>query len=77
MTAETLSCPTCSTPLPPEAHFCLNCDTPTPTKPGVPARTMPTGVIEISRIRAALADHYQIEHVLGEGGMVLSYPDVR
>jgi len=73
LTTEALSCPTCSTPLPPEAHFCLNCGTPTPTEPGVPARTMPTGVIEISRIRAALADHYQIEHVLGEGGMATVY----
>ncbi len=73
MTNEVLSCPTCTTPLPPEAHFCLNCGTATPTEPGVPARTMPTGTIEISRIRTALADHYQIEHVLGEGGMATVY----
>jgi serine/threonine-protein kinase len=34
---------------------------------------MPTGAIEISRIRAALADRYRIEHVLGEGGMATVY----
>jgi serine/threonine-protein kinase len=34
---------------------------------------MPTGAIEISRIRSALADRYQIEHVLGEGGMATVY----
>ncbi len=73
MTTEARSCPTCSTTLPPEAHFCLNCGTPTPTEPGVPARTMPTGAIEISRIRSALADRYQVEHVLGEGGMATVY----
>ncbi|MEO8478026.1 MAG: protein kinase [Gemmatimonadota bacterium] len=39
----------------------------------MPARTMPTGAIEVSRIRSALADRYQIERVLGEGGMATVY----
>ncbi len=73
MTTDGQLCPTCQTPLPATAHFCLNCGTPTPTEPGVPARTMPTGAIEVSRIRAALADRYTIEHVLGEGGMATVY----
>lgn len=73
MSGDAQLCPTCQTPLPATAHFCLNCGTPTPTEPGVPARTMPTGTIEVSRVRAALADHYRIEHVLGEGGMATVY----
>src|SRR5690606_11889563 len=63
------SCPHCGTTLPVEAHFCLNCGRPTPTEPGVPPRTMPTGAVEVSRVRKALADRYQVERVLGEGGM--------
>jgi TolB-like protein/tRNA A-37 threonylcarbamoyl transferase component Bud32 len=73
VTAETPSCANCQTPLPPGAHFCLNCGTPTPTEPGVPQRTMPTGAIEVNRVRQALADRYRIEHVLGEGGMATVY----
>ena len=61
------------TPLPANAHFCLDCGTPPPTEPGVPARTTPTGAFEVSRVRAALAAHYRIEHVLGEGGMATVY----
>ncbi len=67
------SCANCHTPLPDEALFCLKCGTPTPTEPGVPERTMPTGAIEVDRVRRALADHYRIEGVLGEGGMATVY----
>ncbi len=67
------SCANCQTPLPAEALFCLHCGTPTPTEPGVPSRTMPTGAIEVNRVRAALAAHYRIERVLGEGGMATVY----
>jgi TolB-like protein/tRNA A-37 threonylcarbamoyl transferase component Bud32 len=56
-----------------DAHFCSKCGSPTPTEPGVPERTMPTGAIEVSRVRKALANHYRIEHVLGEGGMATVY----
>ena len=73
MTADTRSCSACKTPLPIEAHFCLNCGTPTPTEPGVPPRTMPTGAVEVSRVRTALASRYRIDHVLGEGGMATVY----
>ncbi|MBA2290923.1 MAG: serine/threonine protein kinase, partial [Gemmatimonadales bacterium] len=59
--------------MPDKAHFCLNCGTPTPTEPGVPGRTMPTGAIEVNRVRQALADKYRVEHVLGEGGMATVY----
>src|SRR5690606_27524835 len=45
----------------------------TPTEPGVPPRTMPTGAVEVSRVRKALADRYQVERVLGEGGMATVY----
>ncbi len=34
---------------------------------------MPTGAFEVSRVRAALADRYRIDHVLGEGGMATVY----
>ena len=73
MSAEQRTCASCHTPLPANAHFCLNCGNPTPTEPGVPSRTMPTGAIEVNRVRAALADRYRIEHVLGEGGMATVY----
>ena len=71
--AAARACPACHTPLPIEAHFCLHCGTPTPTEPGVPARTAPTGAVEISRVQAALIGSYRVERVLGEGGMATVY----
>ena len=62
-------CPACNASLPDEARFCLRCGTATPTEPGVPPRTMPTGEIEIAKVRRVLADRYRIEQVIGEGGM--------
>jgi eukaryotic-like serine/threonine-protein kinase len=62
-------CPACSASLPDEARFCLRCGLATPTEPGVPARTMPTGEIEIAKVRRVLADRYRIDRVIGEGGM--------
>ncbi|MDZ4388110.1 MAG: protein kinase [Gemmatimonadales bacterium] len=73
MTAAPRPCPSCGTPLPAEAHFCLNCGSATPTEPGVPPRTMPTGAFEVSKVRSALADRYKILRVLGEGGMATVY----
>jgi TolB-like protein/tRNA A-37 threonylcarbamoyl transferase component Bud32/protein involved in temperature-dependent protein secretion len=73
MTAPARACPACRTPLPDEAHFCLNCGTATPTEPGVPPRTAATDITEIARVRRALAASYAIERVLGEGGMATVY----
>ncbi len=73
MPTDPHDCAKCGTPLPAGAHFCLNCGTPTPTEPGVPERTMPTGAFEVNRVRSALAEHYRIERVLGEGGMATVY----
>jgi TolB-like protein/tetratricopeptide (TPR) repeat protein/tRNA A-37 threonylcarbamoyl transferase component Bud32 len=73
MTAPARACPACRTPLPDEAHFCLNCGTATPTEPGVPPRTTATDITEIARVRKALASSYAIERVLGEGGMATVY----
>jgi serine/threonine-protein kinase len=74
MTIAARACPACHTPLPVEAHFCLHCGTATPTEPGVPARTAATDVGEITRVRKALATRgYNVERVLGEGGMATVY----
>jgi serine/threonine protein kinase/TolB-like protein/tetratricopeptide (TPR) repeat protein len=73
MTGAVRECPACQTPLPEQAHFCLNCGTATPTDPGVPPRTGTTEVGEVARVRKALAGEYQIERVLGEGGMATVY----
>jgi hypothetical protein len=54
MTTAARACPSCHTPLPDEAHFCLHCGTATPTEPGVPARTAATDVSEIVRARIRL-----------------------
>jgi serine/threonine-protein kinase len=59
--------------LPDEALFCLHCGTATPTEPGVPARTAPTGAFEVDKVRRALADRYRVERVVGEGGMATVY----
>ena len=73
MTSDSRACPTCRTPLPMQAHFCLNCGAATPTEPGVPERIAPTGAVEVSRLTRALAMNYRIERVLGEGGMATVY----
>jgi eukaryotic-like serine/threonine-protein kinase len=67
------SCPACSTPLPEEAQFCLRCGHATPPDPGVPARTAATGIVEVNKVKRALASRYKVERVLGEGGMATVY----
>lgn len=69
MTTAARVCPACNASLPDEARFCLRCGLATPTEPGVPPRTMPTGEIEIAKVRRVLAERYRIERVIGEGGM--------
>jgi serine/threonine-protein kinase len=66
-------CPACKTPLPEEAQFCLRCGLATPTDPGVPPRTAATGVLEVTKVKHALAGRYKVERVLGEGGMATVY----
>jgi len=66
-------CPACKTPLPEEAQFCLRCGLATPTDPGVPPRTGATGVFEVTKVKKALAGRYNVERVLGEGGMATVY----
>jgi TolB-like protein/tRNA A-37 threonylcarbamoyl transferase component Bud32/tetratricopeptide (TPR) repeat protein len=73
MTAPVRTCPTCHTPLPEEAQFCLRCGAATPMEPGVPARTVANAASELARVQAALADRYRVERVLGEGGMATVY----
>ncbi|HSE28621.1 MAG TPA: protein kinase [Gemmatimonadales bacterium] len=51
----------------------MHCGRATPTDPGVPPRTMPTGEIEVSKVRRVLADRYRVERVVGEGGMATVY----
>jgi len=73
MTTAARACPACQTPLPEEAQFCLRCGVATPTDPGVPQRTATTGMVEVAQVKKALAGQYQIERVLGEGGMATVY----
>jgi len=39
----------------------------------MPSRTMATRAVEVAKVRNALASHYRIERVLGEGGMATVY----
>jgi serine/threonine-protein kinase len=73
MTTAARACAACRTPLPEDALFCLRCGAPTPTEPGVPSRTGSTEIGEVARVRKALADRYQVERILGEGGMATVY----
>jgi serine/threonine-protein kinase len=73
MPTSARECPSCHTPLPAEAQFCFRCGHATPTEPGVPPRIMPTGEIEVAKVREVLADRYRIERVVGEGGMATVY----
>ena len=73
MTHTTRTCPACQSPLPEEAQFCMHCGRATPTDPGVPPRTMPTGEFEVNKVRRVLADRYKVERVIGEGGMATVY----
>jgi eukaryotic-like serine/threonine-protein kinase len=73
LTIAARSCPACRTPLPEEALFCLHCGAATPTEPGVPPRTMPTGSVEVTKVRIALGERYRVERILGEGGMATVY----
>src|SRR5574338_804995 len=66
-------CPSCHTPLPAAAQFCMQCGQATPTEPGVPPRTMPTGEFEVAKVTRVLAARYRIERVIGEGGMATVY----
>jgi serine/threonine-protein kinase len=68
------ACPACQTPLPEQAHFCLNCGTATPTDPGTPPRTTAAHDLgELARVRRALAATYKVERALGAGGMATVY----
>src|ERR1041385_7374316 len=62
MTTAARACAACQTPLLEDALFCLRCGAPTPTEPG-----------EVARVRKALAEHYKVERILGEGGMATVY----
>ncbi len=73
MTTAARACPACQTPLPEEAQFCLHCGVPTPTDPGVPPRTATTGMVEVAQVKKALVGRYEVERVLGEGGMATVY----
>ena len=39
----------------------------------MPQRTAATGIVEVARVRKALASRYRVERVLGEGGMATVY----
>ena len=73
MTAPAQACRNCQTPLPEGALFCLHCGTATPTDAGVLPPTGANAVADLTRVLKALAGSYQIERVLGEGGMATVY----
>jgi serine/threonine-protein kinase len=62
-------CPSCHTSLADDEQFCHRCLIATPTDPGVDPRRSPTSAAEVGRVRRVLAEQYQIERVVGEGGM--------
>ncbi|MFL5506079.1 MAG: protein kinase domain-containing protein, partial [Gemmatimonadales bacterium] len=73
MTTAARACPSCSTPLPEAAQFCMHCGTATPTDPGVPPRLATTGAFEVAQVTQALVGRYKVERVIGEGGMATVY----
>jgi Tol biopolymer transport system component/tRNA A-37 threonylcarbamoyl transferase component Bud32 len=66
-------CPSCDTPLPLEAKFCLNCGAATPAETGEHPSAAPPSEAQLARLKEALADRYKIESVVGQGGMATVY----
>ena len=56
-----------------EAQFCMHCGTATPPDTGVPPRMMPTGAVEVEKVRRVLGTRFRVERILGEGGMATVY----
>ncbi|MEP7326987.1 MAG: protein kinase [Gemmatimonadota bacterium] len=73
MTMTLRTCPSCNTPVPLEARFCLHCGRPTVPEPIASASRVPGNASQLARLTAALADHYRIERELGQGGMATVY----
>ncbi len=79
MVPPTDSCPACSTPVPGGSAFCPSCGTATELGTGRGTsrpdtdRTLQTGEVHFSRVKAALADRYIVEREIGRGGMATVY----
>jgi hypothetical protein len=43
----------------------MQCGQATPTEPGVPPRTMPTGEFEVAKVTRVLSERDRIERVIG------------
>jgi Tol biopolymer transport system component/tRNA A-37 threonylcarbamoyl transferase component Bud32 len=73
MVAQHRSCPSCHTPVSPEAKFCLHCGAVIPVNAVEPAGLPPAEAQQAERLQLALAHRYRIERVLGDGGTATVY----
>lgn len=70
-----MDCPTCTTPIPDDAHFCMSCGADVSDPTGITTASLDAvGTAQIMKIlREEAAGEYEIDREIGRGGMAIVY----